>query len=57
LYRRLGQSEEAALQCERARAHLAALADSFAPQEPLRLAMLGASSVRRVREEVLLMDF
>ena len=53
LYRKLGQSEEAALQRERALAHIAALAESFAPEEPLRLAMLGAASIRRVCEDVL----
>jgi len=57
LYRKLGQSEEAALQRDRARAHVAALAESFAPEEPLRLAMLGAASVRRVCEDVLELEW
>jgi tetratricopeptide (TPR) repeat protein len=53
LYRRLGLAEEAAAHRERARAHITALAQSFAPEEPLRVAMLGAPSVRRVYEDVL----
>jgi tetratricopeptide (TPR) repeat protein len=52
LYRKVGRLEEAAVQRERALAHIAALAESFAPEEPLRIAMLGAASIRRVREDV-----
>jgi hypothetical protein len=40
---KLGESEQAAIHDERARAHLAALADSFPPEEPLRAVMLGAA--------------
>src|SRR5262249_20371012 len=43
LYRKVGQSGEAAGQRERARAIITALADSFAPDEPLRVALLGAA--------------
>jgi DNA-binding winged helix-turn-helix (wHTH) protein/tetratricopeptide (TPR) repeat protein len=53
LHRKIGQSEEAAIQLERARAHIATLAESFPPEEPLRFAMLGAASMRRVSEDVL----
>jgi tetratricopeptide (TPR) repeat protein len=53
LCRRVGQAEEAAAHRERARAHITALAESFAPEEPLRVAMLSAPSVRRVYEDVL----
>ena len=56
LYQKIGQSEEAAAHRDRARAHVAALAGSFAPDEPLRLTMLGAVSVRRVCEDVLGME-
>ena len=57
LYRKLGRSEEAATERERARAHIVALVESFAPDEPLRFAMLGAESVRRVYEDVLEMEW
>jgi hypothetical protein len=53
LHRRLGHSRDAAVHRERARMHIAALADSFAPDEPLRLALLGAPSVRRACDDVL----
>jgi DNA-binding winged helix-turn-helix (wHTH) protein len=56
LSRKLGQSEEAAIQRDRARTHLAALANSFAPEEPLRVALLDAVSVRRVYDGVLEME-
>ena len=53
LYRRLGHSEDAVIHRERARAHITALADSFGPEEPLRVKMLAAPAVRRVCEDVL----
>ena len=53
LHRRLGHTEQAAIHRARGRAHIAALAESFAPDEPLRVAMLRAPSVRRVGEDVL----
>jgi tetratricopeptide (TPR) repeat protein len=53
LHRRLGQSSEAVAHRELARAHIAALADSCAPEESLRAAMLSTPSVRRVCEDVL----
>jgi hypothetical protein len=56
LYRRIGRSEDAAIERERARAHIAALVESFAPDEPLRRAMLRAGSVRRVSEDVFEME-
>jgi hypothetical protein len=56
LYRRIGRSEDAAIERERARAHIAALVESFAPDEPLRLAMLRAGAVRRVTEDVFEME-
>jgi DNA-binding winged helix-turn-helix (wHTH) protein/tetratricopeptide (TPR) repeat protein len=56
LHRKVGESEEAAAHRDRARAHIAALAGSFAPDEPLRFAMLGAASVRRACEDVLGME-
>ena len=57
LHRKLGQSEEAGIERERARAHIAALVESFAADEPLRFAMLGAESVRRVYEDALEMEW
>ena len=57
LCRKLGQSEESALHRERARTHIAALAESFDPDEPLRSVMLGAPSVRRVYEDVLELEW
>jgi DNA-binding winged helix-turn-helix (wHTH) protein/tetratricopeptide (TPR) repeat protein len=56
LYRRIGRSEDAAIERERARAHIASLVESFTPDEPLRLAMLRAGSVRRVSEDVFEME-
>jgi DNA-binding winged helix-turn-helix (wHTH) protein len=41
--RQLGESDAAAIHDERARAHLAALVDSFPPEEPLRAVMLAAT--------------
>jgi DNA-binding winged helix-turn-helix (wHTH) protein/tetratricopeptide (TPR) repeat protein len=52
LHRRLGQTEQAAVHRQHARSHIAALAESLAPDEPLRAAMLRAPSVRRVDEGV-----
>jgi DNA-binding winged helix-turn-helix (wHTH) protein/tetratricopeptide (TPR) repeat protein len=57
LYRKLGHFEEAATERERARAHIAALVESFAPDEPLRFAMRGAESVRRIYEDALEMEW
>jgi DNA-binding winged helix-turn-helix (wHTH) protein/tetratricopeptide (TPR) repeat protein len=56
LYRQVGQAEEAVHQRERARAQITALAESFALEEPLRFAMLGATSVRRLCQDVLEME-
>ena len=57
LYRKLGQSEKAATERERGRAHIVALVESFGPDEPLRFAMLSAESVRRVYEDALEMEW
>jgi hypothetical protein len=56
LYRKVGPSEEAAGHRERARVMVTALAESFAPDEPLRIALLGAASVRRLCEDVFEME-
>lgn len=56
LYRQVGQSEEAVRQRERPRAQITAVAESFAEDEPLRFAMLGATSVRRLCQDVLEME-
>jgi hypothetical protein len=51
LYRRTGQPELAAAHGASARAHVAALAESFERDEPLRHALLSAPEVRRILEE------
>lgn len=53
LCRRTGQLDEAAGHRASARAHIAALAESFQPDEHLRHALLDAAAVRRIREEEL----
>ena len=53
LYRRTGQLDEAAAHRASARAHIAALVESFQSDEPLRHALLDAAAVRRIREEEL----
>ena len=57
LYRKVGRSEEAAIERERARAHITTLVESFAPEEPLRIAMLSVGSVRRVCEDAFEMEW
>jgi DNA-binding winged helix-turn-helix (wHTH) protein/tetratricopeptide (TPR) repeat protein len=56
LYRKMGQTETAAAHRARARMHIAALANSFERDEPLRQIFLGAASVRRIHEEALEME-
>jgi hypothetical protein len=51
LYRRTAQFELAAAHRASARVHVAALADSFPPDEPLRDVLLSAPAIRRIREE------
>ena len=53
LDRETGRSDLAAAHRERALAHVAALAESLEPGEPLRDALLDAPAVRRIREEEL----
>ena len=53
LHRRTGRGDMAAAHRASARAHIASLAETFQPGEPLRDALLDAAAVRRVLEEEL----
>jgi|SRR6476646_10374360 len=48
LYQHLKKNKDAEMHRERAEAHILALANSFAPDEPLRQSFLDATPVRRI---------
>ncbi len=51
LYRRLKEHKAAGINRERTEACILKIADSFAPDEPLRATFLGAAPVRRILRE------